>query len=617
MQRKNVFHLMAICTIVVSVTLFCLGATAADAKKNKVDFWLTVLHNNDGESELLPVPVLDEKGNQIGTQGGVAHYAKVRKEAEKKAMKKPKGDKAKRGVIFVSSGDNFLASPAFTASLADEIFYDALALDMLKYDAIDIGNHDFDFGPDVLAFFISDGFKKPGKPPYLSANLDFSGEPALQDLFDAGVIAKSTVVNKNGNKIGIIGATTENLPFISSPRDVVVNAVLPAVQTEADALEAKGVKIIVLISHLQDVYGDILLAEQITGVDVMIAGGGDELLANPDDLLLPSDDLSDVFGPYPMMAIDAEGNDVPVVTTSGQYGYLGMLTVGFDKKGTVIAVDEDRSRPIRVVSKEFPDGVKPEKKFEKKIEEPVAAFVAELAANVIAFSEVDLDGLRGSVRSMETNQGNLIADALRWQAAQLAPDFGVPVPDVALQNGGGIRNDSIILAGDISELDTFDMVPFANFVTVFPAIPRNQFKEIVENAVSRTQPGDTPGGTGRFAQISGFSFTFDGSETAQVLNPDGTVATPGTRVVDVKLDDGEVIVSGGVVTPGPDISVATIDFLARGGDQYPFRDASFTVLGVSYQQALASFIQDPSGLNGLISTGDYPEVGEGRITELP
>ena len=97
------------------------------------------------------------------------------------------------------------------------------------------------------------------------------------------------------------------------------------------------------------------------------------------------------------------------------------------------------------------------------------------------------------MRSWETNEGNLIADSLRWQADQLAASFGVPSPDVALQNGGGIRNDSIIPAGDITELDTFDMVPFANFVTVLPDIPRSQFKEILENAVSRTQPGDIPG----------------------------------------------------------------------------------------------------------------------------
>ena len=61
--------------------------------------------------------------------------------------------------------------------------------------------------------------------------------------------------------------------------------------------------------------------------------------------------------------------------------------------------------------------------------------------------------------------------------------------------------------------------------------------------------------------------------------------------------------------------MATIDFLARGGDQYPYRDAPFTNLGVSYQQALANYIE--AGLNGKVTTSDYPEGGEGRIVRLP
>ena len=97
----------------------------------------------------------------------------------------------------------------------------------------------------------------------------------------------------------------------------------------------------------------------------------------------------------------------------------------------------------------------------------------------------------------------------------------------------------------------------------------------------------------------------------------GTVLTPGTRVTEVALDDGTVIVTGGAVVAGDDIVIATIDFLARGGDQYPYRGAPFTVLGVSYQQALSSFIQDATGLNGVITAAAYPEGGEGRITAVP
>jgi 5'-nucleotidase len=274
-----------------------------------------------------------------------------------------------------------------------------------------------------------------------------------------------------------------------------------------------------------------------------------------------------------------------------------------------------------VVSSDFEDGVNPNGSLNARVVAPVEVFVADLAADVIGTSEVDLDGTRSGVRDAESNEGNLIADSLFWQATQLAGDFGVPTPDVALQNGGGIRNDSIIPAGDITELDTFDMVPFANFVAIIPDIPRTQFKEILENAVSRIDPPAAPGGTGRFAQVSGFTFTFDTTGTPMLIDfVTGAVLQAGTRVTEVTLDDGTVIVSGGVVLGGLDLTVATIDFLARGGDQYPYGGAPFTSVGVSYQQALSSYIQAPSGdggLNGLISSTQYPEGGEGRITQLP
>jgi 5'-nucleotidase len=212
------------------------------------------------------------------------------------------------------------------------------------------------------------------------------------------------------------------------------------------------------------------------------------------------------------------------------------------------------------------------------------------------------------VRTVETNQGNLNADALLWQARQLAGQFGVPEADVALQNGGGIRNDSIIPAGEITQLDTFDMLPFPNFVSVFEDLGRENLKEILENAVSRVEFTD-----GRFAQVAGLRFRYDPDGIAQELDADGNVVTAGTRVREVVLMDEPqtVLVADGEVVPGEGITLATIDFLARGGDQYPFRGQPFTILGVSYQQALASYITD--GLGGLITAADYPAGGEGRI----
>jgi 5'-nucleotidase len=274
----------------------------------------------------------------------------------------------------------------------------------------------------------------------------------------------------------------------------------------------------------------------------------------------------------------------------------------------VLGVD-DLSGPVRV-SGVAPDAVEADEGIQSRVVDPVNAFIAELAETVIAQSEVALEGRRDpGVRTEETNLGNLVADALLDAGEDNAATFGVVPPDVAIQNGGGIRNNTLIPAGPLTELDTFAIAPFPNFVSVVPDVPRAQFKEIVENLVSRMPLAD-----GRFGQIGGFSFTYDATRTAQVVDNAGTVLTPGDRVRSVVLDDGTVIVADGAVVAGPSIAVATNDFSARGGDQYPFRGLPFTTVGVSYQQALSDYIVED--LAGLVSAADYPEGGEGRIVRL-
>jgi 5'-nucleotidase/UDP-sugar diphosphatase len=595
--------------VLLLAMLVAVGPVQAAGKGDNVHFWLTILHNNDGESQVI------NAGSGLEDFGGAARFKAVVDYLKWDATHGPWTQRgAKRGVVMISSGDNFLAGPEFNAGLENGVpFYDTIAMELIGYDAVNLGNHDFDFGPDVLADFIA-GYTYP--PPYVSANLDFSGEPRLQAYVDAGVIVPAAIVEERDELIGVIGLETTSLPFISSPRNVVVSDdLVNIVQGQVDMLESHGVNKIILSSHLQSIQNEIALVGQLDGVDVIIAGGGDELLANLDDLLVPGDEGA-VYGAYPQQAVDVDGDMVPVVTTSGEYRYVGKLVVGFDKSGKVVEVEETRSGPVRVATGNCSgytpcdDTVEPDPMMQAMVVDPVEAAVAELAATVIGTSEVDLDGLRSSVRSMESNEGNLIADSLKWQAEQLAADFGAPAPDVALQNGGGIRNNTIIEAGDITLLDTFDMVPFPNFATIVPDIPRSQFKEILENAVSRVEFGD-----GRFAQISGFSFSWDPTGTSQVLDADGNVVTPGTRVVDVTLEDGTMIVDTGAVVDGPALNIATIDFLARSGDQYPYRGAPFTNIGVTYQQALSNYIE--MGLGGMITAADYPEGGEGRIVELP
>jgi 5'-nucleotidase / UDP-sugar diphosphatase len=232
-------------------------------------------------------------------------------------------------------------------------FYDTIAMDLIGYDAVAIGNHDFDFGPDVLEDFIL-GYEQT-KPPYLSANLDFSAEPGLQALVDQGRIAASVVVKTRGETFGIIGATTPMLRFISSPRNVgIIDDVAGAIMGEVNKLTAMGVNKIIVISHLQSVEEDISLIPFLSGVDIVVAGGGDEVLANAGDILIPGDVIQ---GPYPIWVQDANGVDVPVVTTAGNYSYVGQLVAGFDKAGNLLTIDAGLSGPKRVAGGDNPDAV--------------------------------------------------------------------------------------------------------------------------------------------------------------------------------------------------------------------------------------------------------------------
>ncbi|MEM9820876.1 MAG: choice-of-anchor I family protein [Bacteroidota bacterium] len=551
-------------------------------------FSLQILHNNDGESALV------NAGEGLEFLGGIDRFKTVLD-----SLRYVDGYLNGIDDVMLSSGDNYLPGPEFNASLAlpeDQPLYDALALNAIRYDAICLGNHDFDFGPDILQRLIEDVH---APTTFLSANLNFGNEPGLQALATANRIAPKMVTWRGANQIGIIGLTTPELPLISSPRNVTVaDNIVAIVQAQVNELEAMGVNKIILISHLQSINEDIDLAAALRGVDVLIAGGGDELLSNnPADTLpgLP------ITGPYPLATSDANGETVYIVTTPGEYRYIGNLLVTFDENGKIVSIGEE-SGPVKVTTN------RPSTELTQSIVDPINAYLANLASNVLATTETALDGLRANVRTQETNQGNLIADALLWQANQAAADFGIDAPTVGIQNGGGIRNNNMIAADrPISELTTFDMLPFSNFVSVLDPIPATQFKEVLENAVSRVENV-----SGRFAQIAGFEMVVDLDGIPQELDADGNVLTEGNRIVSAQLNDGTMIIENGNVVPGaPAISIATVDFLARGGDNYPYRDANFTSVGVTYQQALANYLTD--GLGGVISATRYPEGGTGRI----
>ncbi|MBB6118843.1 bifunctional metallophosphatase/5'-nucleotidase [Nocardiopsis algeriensis] len=566
-------------------------------------FTLTLLHANDPESQLLHAADQEDFG-------GAARFTTLLQElraAEEVGLEAGDDEADRRGVVTVNSGDMYLPGPELSASLEEGApFHDAIAAGHAGYDAISMGNHEFDFGPDLYADFLG---QLPGTT-VLAANVDVSGEPSLAALADEGRIAPSTVVDAGGEQIGLVGALYPPLATITSPRDVVVEDLVAPVQAEVDRLTAEGIDKIVLISHLQGITYEEQVARQLTGVDVIVAGGGHEVMANPDDALVPGDTVTAHPGTgeplsYPLIATNPDGDAVPIVTAGSDYKYVGRLVVNFDADGDLVSVSE-RSGAVRV-SGTGADAVDPHPAVQEQVTDPVADHVAGLAGTEVARSEVALNGVRDpGVRTQETNLGNLMADALLDTGVRRAEEYGVPRPQIGIQNGGGIRNDSVIPAGPLSSLDTYSIAPFANQVAVVPDLPRSQIKELLERGVAAAPAAD-----GAFMQVAGVNFAYDPERTAQVVAEDGTVTTPGERVRSAILHDGTVIVEDGEVVEGDPVGVATNDFSARGGDSYPFRGADFTVVGTTYQGALESFLTGT--LEGRVTEESYPEGGSGRI----
>lgn len=593
--------------LLLSGALVAPSAQAASAEPEQdpageADFTLTLLHGNDPESQLLHASGEEDFG-------GAARYTTLLDElrtAEAAGDGAGEDESDHRGVVSVNAGDMYLPGPEFAASQEEDApFYDALAAGHAEYDAVSMGNHEFDFGPDVYAEFIAE---LPEETPVVAANVDVSGEPELAALEEEGRIAPSTVLDVEGEQVGVVGALYPELEAISSPRDVVVDEVAGPVQDEVDRLAGDGVDKIITVSHLQDITNEEAVAAELSGVDAMVAGGGHEVMAGEDDALVPGDDVTEHPGSgeplaYPLIAEDADGADVPIVTAGADYKYVGRLVANFDAAGNLVSIS-DRSGPVVV------DGsVEPDPRVQEEVTEPVADHVAELAETEVAQSEVDLDGRQDpGVRTRETNLGNLMADSLLETGQENAEEYRVPEPQIGIQNGGGIRNSSVLPAGPVTALDTYSVAAFANQVAVVPEVPRDQVKELLEHGVSAL-----PNADGAFMQVGGVNFAYDPEGTAQEVDEDGEVLTEGTRVRSAVLHDGTVIVEEGEVVGGGPVSVATNDFSAAGGDSYPFRGADFTVVGSTYQAALEDRLT--GSLEGVVSEADYPEGGSGRIVE--
>jgi 5'-nucleotidase len=583
---------------------------------------LTILHVGDQESWLISAQgnLRDDNAQLISFYGGVDRLAAVITRAEGDAAL------ANRFVIKLNAGDALLPGPRLEASFSNlataypgdngQDFYDAIALRKIGFHAVVFGNHEFDLGADTAA-----RFAKVSETSYLSINLNFGATPEFTALQIAGKVAPSKIITTPlGKKVGVIGVTTPLLPTISSPGPVNLTnfnpaatelanlqALIPVIQAEINRLRTlEGVTVVVMMSHLQNAQNErTIMIPALDGVDLVVSGGGHELMTDPADQLI-NGGVAATFTTHPIYVNDVNGTPTPLVTSHFGNRYVGEVNLTIDD-GTGLVTAIDSTRMLRVSGRATDaDVVVPDAVLNTNVVTPVRNFIAALNAQIIGTTAVALNGpthaagtpgnYTEGVRNAETGLGNLVADAMRFAGTA----------QVSIQNGGGIRTN-VAGPGNVSVGDTFNVLPFTNLVKRAPVMTATQLKDLLEHSVAASNPSGLP--QGRFAQVSGIKVNYDTTQTAR------TVLGTGSRIRRVVLDNGAVLIDGGVVQAGaPTFSFATIDFTANGGDGYPFAANGVvfenSVYTITYQQALADYIQVPKALGGLgrVNAADGDEI---------
>ncbi len=511
------------------------------ASQAAADFTLTILHTNDFHDRFEPINATDsacteEQAAANECFGGIGRLITAVNEARGRA----------ENSILVDAGDQFQGSLLYTqykGAMSAEF------MPQLGYQAMAVGNHEFDDGPQVLGEFI-DGVGLP----VLSANIDASQEPALQ-----GKIGKSTVIEVNGERVGVVGLTTLETPEIASPGPNVNFLPYDAAQEEIDALAEQGVNKIILLSHAGYVE-DQALAQSLTGVDVIVGGHSHTLLSNTEE---------GAAGLYPTMV-----NNVPIVQARSYGKYLGELTVTFDDQGNVTAASGD---PILL------DASVAEDEAAKARVAELAEPLNELRARVVAEASDAIDGERESCRAVECEMGNLVAEAM----LDRVKDQGVTI---AIANGGGLR--ASIDAGPVTMGEVLTVLPFQNTLSTFQTDGQTII-EALENGASQIEEQG-----GRFAQVAGLMYSIDPSKPAGSRVSDVMVLVGGDAWAPIDPAATYGVVSNNYVRNGgdgyamfvdaenaydfgPDLADVTAEYLAKNQPYTPFVDGRITVVGGS------------------------------------
>ena len=520
-------------TLRILSTTCALALTAGTAS---ADYSLTILHTNDFHDRFEPISAFDStcsaEDNEAGECfGGIARL--VTAITDTRAA-------AETDVLLLDAGDQFQGSLFFTeygGDLAAEF------MTQLGYDAMAVGNHEFDNGPEGLSDFLDQV-----EFPVLSANIDVSQNNMLADR-----VGKSAVIEtEGGERIGIVSVLAEDTPETSSPGDTVIfSSTVDGAQAEIDALTEDGVNKIILLTHV-GLPEDRRLAEELTGVDLIIGGHSHTLLG----------DMEGAADSYPAMV-----NDVPIVTAYAYGKYLGELTVTFDDEGNVT---ETSGAPMLLDA-----SVAEDEATVARVQE-LAQPLEELRNQVVAEAAEAIEGNRDVCRAMECSMGNLVADAMLDRVA----DQGI---QIAIANSGGLR--ASIDAGEITMGEVLTVLPFQNTLSTFQ-VTGAQLMEALENGVSQVEEG-----AGRFPQVAGMTYTADlsqepGSRITEVtvggepLDPEATYGAVSNNYVRNGGDGYSMFVEAeNAYDFGPDLADVTAEYLAENGPYQPYTDGRITLTG--------------------------------------
>lgn len=525
----------------LTASMLALSSGAAFA-----DYELNILHINDFHSRIESINKFDstcsaEEEAKKECIGGAARL--------KTAIDQRRNALSGKNVLLLNGGDNFQGSLFYTTYKGAA---EAEVLNDMKFDVMTVGNHEFDDSEDGLATFLD-----KVKFPVISANVLAGDGSKLGDR-----IKPSLVLDVGGQKIGIVGAVTNDTEELSSPGPKVMIADdVQTITAAVEDLKKQGVNKIIALTHV-GYPRDLAAIAKIPDVDVVVGGHSHSLLSNTDPK---------AEGPYPTMVGNPGGYKVPVVQAASYSKYLGDLVVTFDDNGVV---KEAKGDPILIDSSFTPDPT-----LTARIAE-LAKPIEELRKKVIGSSKAPIDGDRTVCRVKECSMGNLVADAMLDRGRSQGMT-------IAIQNGGGLR--ASIDAGDVTQGEVITVLPFQNTLATFQ-LTGADFRKGLENGLGKIEEG-----AGRFPQVSGVKYIFDKTKPA------------GSRLVSVEVKDDDSFVP---LDDAKTYGVVTNNFMRAGGDGYSiFETAGKNAydFGPDLADVTAQY---------LAAHSPYKPYTDGRITEV-